>query len=194
MEVMASHDKLLSQNILKKYPCIERGCFIAPSKGENENIDCYVHSIIIYNCTSYPFNINTWPPIGMLPIHFKWPPVHWFEVFKVNSKVTSILKSNLRAAYYFKGIYVGWMRGTLMYNNPHSPLCRALGFCILSHISIRYCLVRWKNYYFFGINLLHVIATLVMIHIQSKVEISFGHSKCHNFRAPYTHTYTPTCN
>lgn len=82
-----------------------------------------------YELTCHPFNIKTWSPIVLLPIHHNWLWFNQFKVFKGDSGVKSTLKSNLPAVYYFQSFYVGWRRGMLLHDNSLSlpPLQMADG-------------------------------------------------------------------
>ena len=57
--------------------------------------------VLVYECSSHPSNIKTWPPLGVLPIHLKWPQVHQFGVFKASSSVELTKNNNIHDAYYF---------------------------------------------------------------------------------------------
>ena len=63
-----------------------------------------------------------WSPIGLFPIHLKWPQVGQFMVFKANPGVKSI-KKKLRVAYYLRSLIMDG-RGvcsyipSLLYDHP----------------------------------------------------------------------------
>ena len=74
--------------------------------------------IIVYECTSHPSNyLYTWPPYVCRRILSNDLNFFLFKVFNTTPVVKSTVKGNLWDAYYFNGSYVGWMRGTLLYNN-----------------------------------------------------------------------------
>ena len=56
-------------------------------------------------------------PIALLPIRLKWLQVDQFGVLKSNSNVKSTLSMKIWVACHFEKFYLGWMRGTLVYNN-----------------------------------------------------------------------------
>ena len=67
---------------------------------------------IIYEHTSHPSNIKTWPPKGLLLVHLKWPRVDYSMIFKVDSSVKST-KNVTSMLHTISGFHVGWKRGAL---------------------------------------------------------------------------------
>ena len=80
--------------------------------------------IIAYKCTSHSSNTKTWPCIGLLTIHFKWPWVHEFGVFKTKSNVKPTQEGNIQVAYYFKVFMLDewWARSHTMVSFPKTRL------------------------------------------------------------------------
>ena len=75
--------------------------------------------MFVNKCTSHPSNIRSWTPINLLSIHLKWLWVDKLGVFEANSNIVKLnLKSNI--CVLTQSFYVGWMRGTLVYDNPLS--------------------------------------------------------------------------
>lgn len=109
--------------ILERLKGALKCCNILPlaNKRTKEKQGTIIHAqgegIIVYEHTSHPSRMKTWPPIYIccwfIPNNFEYVDFGSINQFQCQIH----FKSNIRAACYFRAFCVGWMRGKLVHNN-----------------------------------------------------------------------------